>query len=98
MANRVAYILTFDREDNLNYKDIHDKIIAIEGITNWFHYIKSSYIFITTITSATTLQEQIMKIIPSKRFLLVEVNLKNRNGWLPPEAWSWIKKQTEKIS
>lgn len=94
---RRAYILTFDRDDNLDYKAIHEGIVNSQSVINWWHYIKSSYILICNTNNATTIQKEIIDVMPSKRFLLVEVNLQNRNGWLPQEAWDWIKAQTEKI-
>lgn len=94
---RRAYILTFDRDDDLDYKAIHDSIVASPSVLTWWHYIKSSYILIAKTNSATTLNQEIKNVLPGKRFLLVELNLKNRNGWLPQEAWDWIKNQTEKI-
>lgn len=94
---RRAYILTFDRDDNLDYKKIHDKIINLPSVITWWHYIKSSYILISDTNNASKLNSEILRVIPNKRFLLVEVNLKNRNGWLPNEAWYWIKKQLTKI-
>lgn len=96
--SRTAYILIFDRDDTLDYKVIHDSIISCQSVITWWHYIKSSYILISDTDNATILQQEIKAVIPEKRFLLIEVNLKNRNGWLPLAAWDWIKKQTLKIS
>lgn len=96
--SRKAYILTFDRDDMLNYKEIHDKIISLPDLTNWFHYIKSSYILITTAQSASILSGKIKPFMPDKRFLVVELNLNNRNGWLPNDAWDWIRKQTSRTN
>ncbi len=95
--NRTAYILTFDRDDNLDYKSFHKLLINCPSVITWWHYIKSCYILISETKNATILQQEIKGIIPNKRFLLIEVNLKNRNGWLPLEAWEWIRKQTLKI-
>lgn len=94
---RRAYILTFDRDDNRNYKAIHDKIVNLPSVITWWHYIKSSYIIIASTNSATELNNEILEAFPKKRFLLIEVNLRNRNGRLPLEAWDWIKNQVTKI-
>lgn len=95
--SRTAYILTFDRDDNLDYKSFHDSLISCPTVITWWHHIKSCYILIADTKNATVLQQEIKGIIPNKRFLLLEVNLENRNGWLPLQAWEWIKKQTFKI-
>lgn len=94
---RRAYILIFDRDDDLDYKELHELIITRPSVITWWHYIKSSYILIAKTNNATVLKEEILKVIPGKRFLLIEANLKNRNGWLPQKAWDWIKTQTEKL-
>lgn len=91
--NRHAYILVFDRDDMRDYKYIHDKIISIDGLINWFHYIKSSYILITTEPSAKQLAKKIQPIIPKKYYLLMEIDLNNRQGWLPKKAWDWVHRQ-----
>ena len=95
--NRHAYILVFDRDDFLDYTNIHNKIISIEGVVNWFHYIKSSYILITEDSSARAFAKKIQPIIPNKNYLLVEINLENRQGCLPQRAWDWIYKQVDKM-
>lgn len=95
--SRYAYILVFDRDDFLDYKTIHDKIISIDSLVNWFHYIKSSYILITTDSTANQLAKKIQPIIPRKYYLLIAIDLRNRQGWLPPEAWEWILKQVDKV-
>lgn len=91
--NRHAYILVFDRDDMRDYKKIHDKIISIDGLINWFHYIKSSYILITMEPSAKQLAKKIQPIIPKKYYMLMEIDLNNRQGWLPQRAWDWVHKQ-----
>ena len=96
--NRFAYILVFDRDDRCDYKSIHDKILSIDSLISWFHYIKSSYILITTDSSAKQLAKKIQPLIPNKFYLLVEIDMNNRQGWLPSKAWDWIHKQVEKMN
>jgi hypothetical protein len=97
MARR-AYILTFDRDDEMNYKEFHRNLTELPGVITWWHYIKSSYILISNQTSATKLNEEIKTLIPSgKSILLIEVNLKNRNGLLVKDAWEWLKREASRI-
>jgi len=88
-----AYILSFDRNDFLDYVWIHNNIIQIPYIINWSHYLQSSYILITS-ADIKTLHSEIIKIMPNKQFLLLEVNIKKRQGWLPKQAWEWFKTQS----
>jgi hypothetical protein len=85
-----AYILTYNREADTDYNLFHQQLIALPEIITWSHYIKSSYILITEISSATKLNKIILPIMPNGRFLLIEVNLANRNGRLPNAGWTWF--------
>jgi hypothetical protein len=91
MAN-TAYILTFDRDDDLDYLELHTKITSLTEVLSWSHYIKSSYILITITPIAETLNEKLLLIFEGEKgFLLMEVDMKNNNGRLPPKAWDWIR-------
>ena len=83
----------FDIASVGNHVEFHNKLIALPSIINWFHYIKSSYILVSNVSSATMISNDIRKILPNNRFLVVELNLKNRNGILPEKAWDWLRKQ-----
>lgn len=96
VGKRRAYILTFDRDDNTDYTKFHNELIAIRGIETWFHYLKSSYVLISKY-SASQLNEEINKLVPGKRLLIVELNLKNRNGILPEKAWEWLKTYAQEL-
>ena len=90
-----AYLLVFDREPlKYDYKKIHNLIKEAPYIDNWWHYIKSCYI-LTSIWPATKLSKEITKILPDHRFLLTQIHLNNSNGWLPQEAWDWLREKGE---
>jgi hypothetical protein len=95
MINK-AYILTFDRESDKDYSDFHKKLEKLTEVKYWFHYIKSSYIMISDVQTATKLNELIKEIIPNTRFLILEVDLNNSNGYLPEQGWTWIRKHRNK--
>jgi hypothetical protein len=97
IGKRRAYILTFDRDDNIDYLKFHNNLVALNSIETWFHYLKSSYILISKY-SATQITNDILNLIPGKRFIVIELNLKNRNGILPNEAWNWVQKYEDEIS
>lgn len=96
---RKAYILTFDRDDEVNYKEFHKNLTELPEILTWSHYIKSSYILISNQESASELNNRIIELVPdSKSILLMEVNLNNRNGQMVKSAWDWFKKEGQKIT
>lgn len=98
MKTEYAYILSFDRDDTLDYKSIHNQIISLPSVLNWFHHIKSSYILITYYSSAKSFANDFYSIFQDKDFILVELNLLNRQGWLKKEAWQWIQKRCDSRS
>ena len=91
-----AYIINFDKGgsfDAFDYKAFHDTLTTAKGVINWWHYLESSYIIITaTGVTATNVSDFVMNHMTNKHFFVAELNLKNHNGWLPKEAWDWIKK------
>lgn len=95
MNNRFAYVLIFDRDDQTNFIQLHDQLISLDCIKNWFHYIKSSYILISDKATANALDREIGIIIKEKNYLIVGVDLKDCQGWLPKRAWEWIERQSK---
>lgn len=87
----------FDTDDNLDYNEVHKKITTIPGLVSWFHYLQSSYILIRDSTSYELTQE-LIKIIPNKRFPIFRVDLETGNGWMPKEAWEWIENKAREIN
>jgi hypothetical protein len=50
------------------------------------------------VTSSTELNKLLTSFFPKgKSILLIEVNLKNRNGLLVPKAWDWLKRQQKQM-
>ena len=96
MMSKFAYVLMFDTDDDLDYNTIHNKIIIIQGLYSWFHYLQSSYVLIYD-SNSSDLAAKIREIIPNKRFLIFEVDLSTRHGWLPKDAWDWIEKMRTEI-
>ena len=48
-------------------------------------------------SNSSDLAAYVRGIIPNKRFLVFEINLATRHGWLPKEAWEWIEKMKNEI-
>ena len=86
-----AYILTFDRNKTYDYKALHDGLKKDHRIYNWSHYLLSSYL-ITSDYSASELTSSIKTYFPNHRFLVLQIHPTNYSGWLPTEAWTWLKK------
>ena len=96
MKNSV-FILSFDRDFVTNIKDFHKKITSNPLVTNWFHYIKSSYLLVANTSKANLLSRSLKDALGDISFLLMEVNLANYSGYLPQKAWEWIDRVIYKI-
>lgn len=95
MKDRYAYALMFDRDDQRNYKEKHDQLVTLNCVKNWFHYIKSSYILISDLPTANAVDDELRSIFRDGNYLIVAIDLKNSQGWLPRKAWKWIENQSE---
>jgi hypothetical protein len=84
------YLLAFDPYKTDSVK-LHEVIKEKTHIKDWWHYIGSTYLIASDFTLATV-HNDILKGWPKQRYLLIEVDPKVSNGWLPPEAWAWIHK------
>jgi hypothetical protein len=89
--NRV-YLLSFDPYKT-DAKMLHQVITSSLQVKDWWHYIGSCYLIVST-AQLSTLHAEIMRRWPKQRFLLMEVSLRpdNNNGLLPQDAWTWIRK------
>lgn len=84
-----AYLFIFDRDSSTDYTNLHNRIKSDSHISNWWHYLNSAYILISPF-DASKLTDSIRGYFPN-RFLLIKVTRSNYNGWLPQDAWDWIR-------
>lgn len=94
-----AYIIVFDKED-MDSQLLHNAIRQLYKqniISNWWHYIKTCYIVIST-KSANELSTQIANLIISKKkYLIIELKLSHHQGYLNQDAWKWITEQSNSL-
>lgn len=87
------YMVVFDRKLTNNYRNFHKKFVEHPKFRNWWHYIKSSYIIETPLT-ATEIAEHFTETAKScgipTRHLVMSVDIGNRQGMLPKDAWKWF--------
>lgn len=90
-------MVTYD-DTNLNRELLHSYINSLlRGglITDWWHYIGTSYIVASTL-GVNALYNAIFPGIPKRYLLIIEVDPNNTQGWVPPDAWTWIQKYQKK--
>ena len=94
------YIVTFDRKPDSTYKDFHSDFVGHARIQRWFHYIKSSYIVGTRMTS-DELSDHFTKTarrhgLPVTH-LVVLVELTDRQGMVSKDAWRWFRNNASNL-
>jgi hypothetical protein len=87
--------MVFDRDQNVDFKVLHQFIKNSSYIEYWWHYIKSGYI-ISTSKSISELADEIRKAFPSLLFLLLRTDISEFDGFLPQKAWNWLFNNSEK--
>lgn len=85
-----CYLISFDPTPITSPKML-EAIKNSSHVNGWWHYLSSTYIVFSAYTLATV-QNDILLNAPKIRFLIIEVDATNRNGWLPPKAWEWFKR------
>lgn len=89
------YIITIDKGglfDMFDVKKFHDQLTTANGIKAWWHYLDSTYIIRVDFgVTAHNISNFIISFAPNKKFFTAELKLDNYNGFLPQEAWDWIK-------
>jgi hypothetical protein len=72
--------------------DLHRLIKDAPDFTAWWHYIDNVYIVKTSL-SEDAISEMIRDTTKEANLLVIKVNIKDSQGWLPKEAWDWIKSE-----
>lgn len=88
-----SYIVSYDKSDEDNYTSLEEELMQ-SGV--WWHYLERTWIIMTDETPDEIWKRIEDKINKEKHFLLMEVNGKNRQGWLKQTEWDWIKENLEK--
>lgn len=88
-----SYIVSYDKSNEDNYTSLEEELMQ-SGV--WWHYLERTWIIMTDETPDEIWKRIEDKINKEKHFLLMEVNGKNRQGWLKQTEWDWIKENLEK--
>lgn len=89
-----TFLLSFDPHKT-DADALHKVISTSPYVTNWSHYLASSYVLRSN-HNLTTIMDDIIARWPKQRFLLTEIKHRERNGWMPMKAWDWFKKFDDK--
>ena len=86
-----TYLISYDLQKAADYTNLYDSIKTAEG---WWHYLESLWI-ITSKLELNYWRDKINKSIgKDDTFIIIEIEKGKTDGWLPKEAWKWIKNNT----
>jgi hypothetical protein len=77
-------------------KNYDSLFVKLKSFSRWWHYLETTWIVISDNTNddVSTLTNNLTCEIDrsTDNILILEVgDMKSVNGWLPKEAWDWIK-------
>ncbi|MGJ5814472.1 hypothetical protein [Paludibaculum fermentans] len=83
-----AYILSYDlNKPGQHYAEL---IAELERSTDWWHYLKSTWIVIRSEGTTAALGETLARLIDENDRLLILAAKGPAAGWLTEDAWQWI--------
>ena len=86
-----AYLITYDVNSDDNYNLLEKELKKYD---RWWHYLERTWIIISDETPQEIWSRIENKINKKNNLLIIEIR-KESEGWLPRNAWDWIKKNVE---
>jgi hypothetical protein len=81
-----------------NFRSGPTKVAELEPLfnkaTSWYRYAPNCWILWTTGTPESWYNFLAPHITQNDYMFIVELNMQNYKGWLPKNAWDWIKERT----
>ena len=91
----MIYAINYDlKRPGQNYEALYE---AIKGCGAYWHYLGSTWLVDTSLT-ATGVWERLAPHVDKNDLFLVIGVTRDYSGWLPQEAWDWIKSRIAKMA
>ena len=83
-----AYLLVYS--DSLGTREqVKNCVSKIEEVHTWRYDMPNSF-YIISEYSANEIAQSIRRVLGNNRFIVTEISVSNRQGWLPKETWHLI--------
>jgi hypothetical protein len=83
----MIYAVNYDlKKPGQDYSGLHD---AIKSCGVWWHYLASTWLVDTSL-DATGIYNRLKPHLDPNDYMLVIRVARDKQGWLPQEAWDWI--------
>ena len=84
-----VYAICYDlHRPGRSYIDLHEKIA---NLGHWWHQLDSTWLVLTNKSADDIVRTLRSHMAPNDRLLVIKVT-GDYQGWLPEEAWKWIRK------
>lgn len=91
----MIYAINYDlKRPGQNYDALHD---AIKNCGSWWHFLGSTWLVDTSL-NASGIWDRLAPHVDKNDFVLVIGVTRDYSGWLPQEAWDWIKSCVSKLA
>ena len=91
--NKIVYMIMPDTTFPFDQGKFHAYIVSLyqKGyIETWWHYLPGGLYLVGTSLGANQLYNLLIQHMPFRFHIIMEVNPKNQQGWLPKAAWDWF--------
>jgi len=86
----MVFLVTYDL--NKPGKDYSSLYKTLKSAVTWWHYLDSTWLIETSESSAVWYNKIAPSLDANDHILVIQVT-KNYEGWLPKEAWDWIRER-----
>lgn len=91
----MLYSINYDlKKPGRDYSGLYD---AIKGVGAWWHYLGSTWLVDTKLDASAIWERLARHVDQNDRVLVIEVTA-DYSGWLPKDAWDWIKSRRSRAA
>lgn len=91
--NKKVYMIMPDADQTFDLGKFHayiQNLYTTGHISAWWHYLPGAMYFVESSLDVSQIYNLLIKHMPLRQHIIMEVNPKSQQGWLPKEAWDWF--------
>lgn len=86
------YLVTVSNLYPFNAVTFHNYLTSLypNYLTSWWHYIQGPTYIVYTSLNENQIYNLLRLHVNGNNFLVIKVDPKTAQGWLPKDAWTWL--------